>query len=514
APRLGNLARPTSPPQVFGVAATGVLAVPVPNVPAVTSPIEIRVFDLNQPGVELVLQGDLAVTTLPRVSVGNTSVVGPPGIPGLENRVTRTLVVQATPSRFAIDLAASTGAQAVLTSPVSLAIEAITTEALVALGPFGSIFDDQGRLNLNTAADVQYSIDRRTVTAELRLVAPLATAVDPATSAVDVSCDLSAASLTLRTVDPYAVQAATAIVAEFTAALAVEVGRRPSGARLALAPRLSLVGALRTGQTVAEISIGQTRAEVLPATASGDPSVLCVAVALAGNTQPRTVLTNFLGSGTIASVISGAVVRAGAGFRWRTGDYPKVLPGRPNESQYDDHGTRVAILIYPQIRQTSLVDVAGAPVPRLRAAGSRTYGTSTGVYTFLMTDAMATVKAHPEDHVLLGGLGSFEIAAVVRKDNHQPVPDDVRKAFEVPAELRDVLFEWSFSMSSVAPPAPIADPNVDAFVQAMRTAVTSHLSRPFAEPHSVVLIERAVNALDDLMLSRGTLTIQPSGDAP
>ena len=63
----------------------------------------------------------------------------------------------------------------------------------------------------------------------------------------------------------------------------------------------------------------------------------------------------------------------------------------------------------------------------INQSGPVTYGTSTGPFTFLMTDALATTEAHPEDYVLLGGRGDFEIAAVLRKDNMQPAPDDVAR---------------------------------------------------------------------------------------
>ena len=92
-----------------------------------------------------------------------------------------------------------------------------------------------------------------------------------------------------------------------------------------------------------------------------------------------------------------------------------------------------------------------------------TYGTSTGQFTFQMTDAVATTKPHPEDYVLLGGRGDFEIASVLRKDTMQPAPEDVRKGFAVPDELKGVLFRWPFAMSGVGTPAPVADANVEAF---------------------------------------------------
>lgn len=260
---------------------------------------------------------------------------------------------------------------------------------------------------------------------------------------------------------------------------------------------------LRQGETVNELSFQQITAQVLaPASAGGRP-VLMLALGLAGNTRPKGTPDNFVGAADFGVVINAAVVQASAAFRWRVNDYPRVLLGRPVEDALDE----VEVLVYPQMRQTSIVDNNGSPVAGLRAAGPRTYGTSTGIFTFLMNDPDATVKNHSEDHVLLGGQGDFEIANVVRKDNHQSLGEDARKAYEAPAALKGVLFQWSFSMSSVTQPAPVADPNVETFLQSVRTGVTRHLSRPFAAPHTVTLLSRDVNGFEGLMLSLGRITL-------
>jgi hypothetical protein len=73
--------------------------------------------------------------------------------------------------------------------------------------------------------------------------------------------------------------------------------------------------------------------------------------------------------------------------------------------------------------------------------------------------------------------------------------------------LIGVLFKWTFSMSRVGTPVPVADPAVEAFVQDMRAGVTQHLSRPFAESHTTALSHRHANAVDDYVLSRGLLTL-------
>jgi hypothetical protein len=506
-PTLGSVPRPLSPPVLFGPGATEVLTVPVQNAPTVTLALQLRVFALADPAVQTLLQGTLTVTPMlqPVVSAATPTATLAPRVPGLELRVSRTLTVDASPGSLAVDLEASAGTEVVLGCPVTLAIESVTTESLVSSRPAGSVLGGSG--GLGAPVSTQYVVERRAAQAALRLRAPLLTWVEPGTRAVGVGCDLGAATLSLDTRDSDGQLAATELARQLRAALSSHVAQRVAGARLELAPRLSLVGALRPGETVTEVSLQQATAEVLAATSSSPEPVLAVAMTLVGNARTRGALQNFVGTDSFGAVVSGAVLRAVAAFRWRVGDHPRILLGRPNETEYTDNGTRVVLLVYPRMLQTSLVDAGGATVAALRVAGPRTYGTSTGIFTFLMTDAVASTKSHAEDHVLLGGLGDFEIASVLRKDTLQPASDKERQALEVPEELKQVLLHWTFSMSAVGAPAPVADANVEAFLQAMRSGVTQHLSRPFAASHSVVLSLRHANAVDDLLLSRGSLTL-------
>jgi hypothetical protein len=250
--------------------------------------------------------------------------------------------------------------------------------------------------------------------------------------------DLAAASVAITASDPDLHAVLVELEQQFQDVLTEHASQRAGGSRVNLAPRFSLVGMLRPGDAVNELSFDSVTAQVrAPASAAGR-SALMLALALAGNTRTKGTPENFLGAADFGSVISAAVLRAVAAFRWRVNDYPRVILGRPVEDELDG----VEVLVYPQMHQTSLLDGNGFPVAALRAAGPRTYGTSTGVYTFLMDDANATVRSHPEDHVVLGGIGDFEIASVVRKDNHQPLGEDARNAYETPAALRGVLFQW------------------------------------------------------------------------
>lgn len=501
-PTLGTMPGHLSPQSTVAAGATATILVPVVNVPPGSHAIAIRVFDLHDPTLETLLQGTLALTpdttqalTLTTVAA-TTALVRPP--PGLETRVTRTETLEASAGRFAVDLDASAGTDVTLKCTVTVAIETTDAESLVVGGW-------RGRFGFGPS-DTQYSVTHRQAAATLRLEAPLVTSVEPATRAVAVLCDIGAAVVTLSSDDSDVQRALPELERQFQASLVTHSAQRTTGPRLDVTPRLSLIGTLRPGETVNEVAVQHVTARALPAVSANTKPALAVAISLTGNANALGVPENFVGSDDFGTIINETVVQAIARFRWRVGDHPQVLAGRPTETEYDDHGTKVPVLVFPQMHQTSLMD-GNTTVASISQAGPVTYGTSTGQFTFLMTDAVATKKPHPEDYVLLGGRGDFEIAAVLRKDTMQPAPDEVRKNFEVPDELKGVLFKWPFAMSGVSTPTPVSDANVEAFLQAMRAGVTRHLSRPFADPHTVVLSYRHANGVDDHLLSRGALTL-------
>jgi hypothetical protein len=501
-PTLGTLPRPASSPVVLAAGAIGTLDVHIANVPPGAHPIQLRVSDLSPPALELLLDGTLVVgSSVPGQGTQPGSIPSQPvEVPGLHVRASRQATVEATPRTFAVDLEAALGGTVHLACAVSVSIE--TTESRTQFTDRPMAIDERGRLT-GLAFGTEYSVTRRSAEARLRLVAPLQTQVDPSTRVVEVSIDLAAATVALTASDPEVLAVQTDLEQQFRAALIDHATQRATGSRIQVAPRISLVGALRAGEVVTELSFHQVVAQVLAPAGPGGRSVLMVALALAANTRAKGTPDNFVGAADFGVVISAAVVRATAAFRWRVNDYPRVLLGRPIEDKYGNDD----VLVYPQMHQTSITDGNGVPVAGLREAGQRTYGTSTGVYTFLMDDATATVRSHPEDHVLLGGLGDFEIASVVRKDNHQSLGDAARQAYETPDALKGVLFQWSFSMSSVAQPPTVADPNVQTFLQSVRTGVTRHLSRPFAAEHAITLLSREPNGVEGLILSLGTISL-------
>ena len=201
-PRLGAMPRPMSSPSPVAAGATATVVVPLVNVPPGTHAIEIRVFDVQDPTLELLLVGTLAVTpesapaalsltTTTTTAAGTGPLVPPP--PGLESRITRTQSVEASAGRFTVDLDASTDSDIALSCAVTISIETTESESLVARG-WG------GRFGLGNV-DTQYAITRREALATLQVKAPLETSVEAATQAVGVRCDLAAAVVTMSSAD-------------------------------------------------------------------------------------------------------------------------------------------------------------------------------------------------------------------------------------------------------------------------------------------------------------------------
>jgi hypothetical protein len=373
---------------------------------------------------------------------------------------------------------------------MSVETEVIETHTLITSRPAG--FDLRTGRSSEVPLSTEYHVDRRTVQAQARLTLPIRTSVDPSTRAIDVYGDLATATVSIVTNDAQVQFAQSDLARQLEQAIRAH----SAGTRFELVPRISLLGALQAGQTVQEIEVSDVMVRVLPG------SALAVGIALAGNTATKASLTNFVGLNDYAVVISGSVIKAIADFRWRIGDYPRVLSlTQPVPGAYKENSNTVDILIFTQIRQAS------NSVAAIKAAGPKTYGTSTGVFTFLMTDVAATIKNHPEDYLLIGGLGSFEVSRIVRKDNGQDVTAQVGGQYSIPTELQSVCLHWPFSMSFVGQSSPAADANLESFLQSIRRGVSQHLSRPFADIHTISLSSRDANGIENMLLSRGSITL-------
>jgi hypothetical protein len=483
------------------------------NVPPGTHPLSVQIFDPTDLSVQTNLHGTLALMRQPISSFNQISPAGVLVAPnlqalGIESRLSASISAHArlTGPASADPSSSTLNGSIVLLLGMSVETEYIETKTLTTNHPFS--FDlSTGKVS-GTTISTEYRVDHQTVQAQVRLTLPIVTSVDPSTQAINVYGDLTAATVSVVSDDAYVQIAQSDLARQLQQAIRDHAAQRPSGARLMLTPRISLLGALQAGQTVRELSVSEVIVRALPGTPSAEPYALAVGIALAGNTASKSDLTNFLAQDEFAVVISGPVIKAMADFRWRTGDYPRVLPlTQPAPGAYKENNNTVDISIFTQIRQESALDAQGGSVASIRAAGPQTYGTSTGVYTFLMTDVDETIKNHPEDYLLLGGLGSFEVSRIVRKDNGQDVTAQVGDQYSIPKELQSVLFHWPFSMSFVGPPTPVADMNLELFIQALRHGVSQRLSRPFADAHMVSLSARHANGIENMLLSRGRITL-------
>ncbi len=70
---------------------------------------------------------------------------------------------------------------------------------------------------------------------------------------------------------------------QFQASLASYSAQRTTGPRLAVTPRLSLIGTLRPGETVNEVSFQDVTARAPPAVSANTKPALAVAISLTGN---------------------------------------------------------------------------------------------------------------------------------------------------------------------------------------------------------------------------------------
>jgi hypothetical protein len=334
----------------------------------------------------------------------------------------------------------------------------------------------------------------------LKVEVPINTSVDSATQIVNLMIDLGQAITTFETSDVYAQEVFKAIQSEITQTLKKYGLRR-------LAPPISLLGEMPPNTYVQELSIQQIDIKPLPANASNLRSCFALGFILTGSSTTPGNLQNFINADDFAVVISGKVMQAIAGFRWRIGSYPRELLNEPIEEIYTEKDTKIPILIYSRLVQRDIVDTSGAVLAKIRLAGTYTYGTTIGVYTYLMRNETKDDKTYSEDHLLLGGPASFEIMQVLRKDNAQPAPAEVQKVYKVPPQLQNVQIEWPYILSWLGPPPPFPDPTQEQHIQAMRQGVTSHFSRPFADFHAIALTVRQTNGNENLLLNRGKIKL-------
>jgi hypothetical protein len=255
-----------------------------------------------------------------------------------------------------------------------------------------------------------------------------------------------------------------------------------AGHPLLVMPRLSVVGRLAAAAAVSEISISNLDAGVLAASGA-HPACLWIAVRLAGTTGTAAAPQNFLAA-DYAYLCGEAVIKAICAYRWRLGDYPTGYLGQPVSDSYKENGTIRAILITQRLVQTDVLDAQGNVVGDIKP--------------------MAPQPARQEDFVEIGGHAYSAIDSITHDDaTHSPVPAAIRAKYtdSAPFEYRLPVF-----LSNVGTPATNPVASIDAYFTQMRAGVTGHFSRPFAGAPTVALQSRAVNGVDNQLLTQANVT--------
>jgi hypothetical protein len=275
-----------------------------------------------------------------------------------------------------------------------------------------------------------------------------------------------------------------------------------------LGPAISLIGQIPANTMVQEFSLQQVDVQILPPMGANTHACLSLGFFLSGSAVTSSNMSGFIQSDDYAVLLSGKIMEAIVVFRWRIGQYPAQLLSSPGKQVYQENGNTIPILIYARAVQRDVLNTAGLVLANIRPAGTYLYGIATGTFTYLMANTAAQEsKAYAEDHLLLGGHAGFETLQVLRADNHQPAPAEVQQAWATPPAFQNVMLEWPLSLSFVGTPPALPVPEQEQHVQALRQSVTTHFSRPFASPLAITLTLRQANGLENLLLSRGKVTL-------
>jgi hypothetical protein len=516
-PTVGSMERPPSAPVTIEPHSAGWLSVELNNIPTGSHPAEFEFVDLLGGRTLNTLPGRLDTeerfTLEPELSRKPEGPSGPENLEEffLDDDILRQFaskerfgppemgiqcppegtvtfsyrtIVDAKTDPLSVDCKLSTSTTVVLSAQLHLKIKVQHIKSVSGGSTGGYVVNALGGLD-EACIVYRFVLDSEEldVTRQLKIEAPLSVSIDGVTKVVRLFVNLNQATVTFDTSD---IVAQAAFEQEVKPQIVQYLSAKGS---LNLAPRLSLLGPIQAGQSVQEITLQRVDVRPISAGTNAQPCFSLGFVLTGGAATPAN-MQNFLGTGNYAVVIAGQVMRAIAAFRWRTGDYPKERLGKPIEDSYkDEQGKTIPMLIYPRVVQKDVVDNQGQVMSGIRLLGQYLNTTFT------------------EDHLQLGGHGNMEIVNVVRKDDSQPVPEGVKNKIKVQQEASGVLFEWPFVLSSVAPPQPHPDSNAQQWLQAMRTGVTSHLSRPFADIQTITLLAREANGNENLLRSRGVIAL-------
>jgi hypothetical protein len=488
-PIVGELTHSLSTPVKLEPYSSGRTTIRLSNIPEGKHPIQFRIIDLFRGASREVVTGTLNITGMDR----SAYLAGRPR-PGIVYYEDLNRINAEMASSLSVDCVASTSAKVVLTAQLHLKFKMERTTYITTSTPNCRLVikssSDPMHPDIETVCEYFNILNVQTIaqgdiTAPLRLEVPLNTKIDGTTQVVDLMLDLGQATITLETAD-------NAAQAVFQQRVKSHIAQSlKANGSLRLIPSISLAGEMPVSTGVQEYSIQQVKVELLQASGTNTQPCLALGFALNGNTAALGVLQNFISSADFATVVSGRAIQAIAAFRWRINNYPKQRLGKPIEGDAytDENGNTIDILIYPNIVQKDILDAQGAVQARIRPMGTYPYGSTS------------------EDHLLLGGHGDIVVINVLRKDNLQPAPVDVKNKYMAQPQAQNVIFEWPFYLSSVIPPQSNPDPNMEDWLQAMRRGVNAHLSRPFAHKQTITLTERRANGIENLLLSRGVISL-------
>jgi hypothetical protein len=282
---------------------------------------------------------------------------------------------------------------------------------------------------------------------------PLTASVNPTSGAVTVRAGLAGASFTLPS----------------GGALQTEIADRlaqllPAGLP-ALSPDISLVGALTGNEAVPEVApvFCQVR------TSAGDGALAIYASSQSAAAVPQ-LPTDLTAGADCAYLTRETTIQKALAFCMRTGRMPLHLRN-VTDTQMTSAGPVTTVIRFD-------VDTASIALAPFDAQSAR-----------------------QEDHADLRLFTHASLVSVTMPDG-SPAPPELRNQITVDANA-----EWAERLyfSNVGTPMPNSDPIVNAWFQAWRAQVSRRFSVPFVGVTASTLLERSLNGIEKLLLSRQNL---------
>jgi len=299
--------------------------------------------------------------------------------------------------------------------------------------------------------------------ATAELITPLAANVRATNGAITVTASLNGASLTAFTSPSFNAAATSNLQSELASRLgALLAGRIPS-----ICPDISIVGALATNESAPEPLPVYVRVRVV-----GAPSATALAVFVAHNNSATLPLANtdLTAGADCAYLARESVFQKTLEFCFRTDRFPKHW-------------------------RTEIIS-------HLTANGSVNVETTLDIESAAMSlEQFNSNSARQEDRADLLIVVRSRVADV-RNPDGTPATSELRAQVSA-----DATFNYTIDLyfSNVGTPSMNPDPQLDGWFQQWRGQVSRRLSVPFVAVANAMLLERALNGVEKVMLSRQTL---------